>query len=258
MSTRFDLRKPTVPPKAVPNLRRTPRPVHPPRWLLPAAIGLFTVVVVVLGINLLRSGDDTTTAFEPLIVPEEQAFIDAHIAEVPRTPAVRSSAVTLHPRPTGIAGMIGHYESEYILNRVPQALLPSPASVGFPRYVGEYEQAFVQDHVPMALMPSLAPAGFPQLVDEYEQAFIDAHIAELPRAAVASRVPISERPTGIAGMIGYYESEYILDRVPLALLPSPASVGFPQLMGSEEQAFAHGDYAHPWAGQLWCDTHRPC
>ena len=230
MSLHPDMRQKTVAPKTVEKLRRAPRPVHTPRWLLPVAVVLFAVVASIIGVNLLRSDDTTTTVFEPLIVPEERAFIDASTAQVPAPAIAQSPDYSPPMRPTGVAGMIGYYESEYILNHVPQALLPSPASVRFPQVVG----------------PEEASA-------------IDARIGTL--TARTPLVQISKRPQGIPGVIGYYELEYIQSRTPIALnpalAPSPASVGFPQLMTPEETNFGQGEYFN-YPVEDWCLTHTPC
>jgi hypothetical protein len=43
------------------------------------------------------------------------------------------------------------------------------------------------------------------------------------------------------------------------LTASPASSGFPQLIGPEEMAYVNGEYGHPDApAEDWCDTHMPC
>jgi hypothetical protein len=226
MSLHPDMRERTVAPKTVEQLRRAPRPIHPPQWLLPVAVLMLAGIAAIIGISLLRSDDTTTTAFEPLIVPEEQAFIDAHTAELPRAATAQSPDYSPSLRPTGIAGMIGYYESEYILNRVPQALLPSPASVGFPQVVGPEEASAIDTRVG-------------------------------PLVARTPLVQISERPQGIPGVIDYYELEYIQTRTPFSLAPSPASVGFPQVTAPEEQAFVDGEYVNE-SVEDWCLTHTPC
>ena len=234
MSLHSDMRQKTVAPKTVEELRRAPRPIHTPQWLLPVAVVLFALVAGIIGVSLLRSDDTTTTALEPLIVPEEQAFIDARDGPpgsfgrgvLPRTAPTQTTSVVVHEQPRGVPGMIGYYELEYIRSRTPTplnpALAPSPASVGFPQLMTTEETGFGQG-------------------ENYRQ---PVH-------------HISEAPQGVPGMIGYYELEYIQARVPTALAPSPASVGFPQLMTPEEANYGDGEYFNE-AVEDWCLTHTPC
>ncbi|HEY5664923.1 MAG TPA: hypothetical protein VIS05_12905, partial [Ilumatobacter sp.] len=157
MSIDSDLRDPEVretsaAPTTVEGIGRTPRPIHPPRWLAPVSIVLMVVVAAIIGVYVLRSDDEptttTNTASEPWIGPEEQAFIDSRVGPLGRgtataTPATAAPAVVVHERPQGIAGMIEFYELEYIQAKTPFALAPSPASVGFPPLIGPEEQAFI-------------------------------------------------------------------------------------------------------------------
>ena len=229
MSVRPDTHKTTAAPSTVPNIRRAPRPIHPPRWLLPGAIAVLVVAAVVLGVSQLRSGDDgTTTPYEPLIVPEEQAYIDAHTAQLPRAQVALRPDVVISARPSGVPGLIGPHELDYIEARVPLALHPSPTSAGYPQLIGPEELAYISD-------------------------------TTVSRAAQQQRVDVPMRPTGVPGLIGPYELDYIEARVPQALTPSPASMGFPQLIGPEELAYINGEYDHPDAPvEDWCHTHVPC
>jgi hypothetical protein len=234
MSLNSDVRKTTVAPKTVEQLRRAPRPIHTPRWMAPVAVVLLVVVAAIIGVNLLRSDDTTTTAFEPLIVPEEQAFIDARIGQfgmgtVTPAPPVRAPSVVIHERPQGVPGMLDYYELEFIQAKTPSALAPSPAPVGFPTLIGPEEQAFVT-----------ARTG-----------------TYSPSTSTAQTRWYSERPQGVPGMLDYYELEFIQAKTPSALAPSPAPVGFPTLIGPEEQAFIDGEYFDQ-AVEDWCLTHTPC
>jgi hypothetical protein len=148
MSLNSDVRKTTVAPKTVEQLDRAPRPIHTPRWLAPVAVVLLVVVAAIVGVSLLRSDDTTTTAFEPLIVPEEQVFIDARVGQFGRgtvtpAPQARTPSVVVHTRPQGVPGMLDYYELELIQAKTPFALSPSPAPVGFPTLIGPEEQAFI-------------------------------------------------------------------------------------------------------------------
>ena len=223
MSLHSDTPQKTVAPKTVEELRRAPRPIHTPQWLLPVAVILFALVAGIVGVSLLRSDDTTTTEFEPLIVSEEQAFIDARTRPLAPTPTVTETPpADISERPQGVPGMLGYYELEYIRARTPHTLAPSPASVGFPQ--------------PMT----------PEELD-----FIDGQYYRQPNTQV------SERPQGVPGMLEYYELEFIQATTPSAIAPSPASVGFTQLMTPEELAFDNGEYFNE-AVEDWCLTHTPC
>ena len=143
MSLHSDTPQKTVAPKTVEELRRAPRPIHTPQWLLPVAVILFALVAGIVGVSLLRSDDTTTTESEPLIVPEEQAFIDARTRPLAPTPTVTETPpADISERPQGVPGMLEYYELEFIQATTPSAIAPSPASVGFTQLMTPEELAF--------------------------------------------------------------------------------------------------------------------